>query len=74
MVHRQTVTQRGKTVIILASRSWDGRWQLRVQGRCRQYFTDWLLPFDSLGQATEAALRAIGREGIEAFYEHPSPD
>lgn len=74
MVHSRAVTQCGKTVIILASRNRDGRWQLRVQGRCRQYFTDWLLPFNSATQATEAALQAIDREGIDAFYENREPD
>ncbi|MGM0633978.1 MAG: hypothetical protein ACQETO_12500 [Pseudomonadota bacterium] len=69
MVHRQTVTRQGMTVVILASRIRDGRWRLRVQGRCDQYFTDWILPFDTVWQATSAAKRAILEEGIEAFYD-----
>lgn len=70
----RTVTQREKTVVIRASRIRDGRWRLRVQGRCRQYFTDWIQPFDSAAQAFGAALQAIGREGIDSFYEPCSRD
>ncbi len=69
MVHRLTVTSHGMTVVILTSRIRDGRWRLRVQGRCAQYFTDWILPFDTFSQATSEALRAILEEGIETFYE-----
>lgn len=65
----RSVTQCDKTVVILASRIRDGRWRLRIQGRCRQYFTDWIQPFDSVTQAIGAALQAIGREGIDSFYE-----
>lgn len=68
----RSVTQRDKTVVILASCNRDGRWRLRIQGRCRQYFTDWIQPFDSRAQALAEALQAIGREGIDSFYE-PRP-
>ncbi|MEX1197683.1 MAG: hypothetical protein WEB57_07470 [Pseudohongiellaceae bacterium] len=70
----RTVTQRDKTVIILASHIGDGRWQLRIQGRYRQYFTDWIQSFDSVAQAVGAAQQAIRREGIDSFYEPRSCD
>lgn len=79
MVQRETtvtrsVTQRDKTVVILASRIRDGRWRLRIEGRCRQYFTDWIQPFDSVAQAIGVALQAIRREGIDSFYDPWSYD
>lgn len=74
MEYRRTITRCGRTVTLLVSPIRDGRWQLRVQGRCRQYFTDWILPFETPASAFRAALHAIRREGIEPFHEAPPGD
>jgi len=64
------ITEKGKTVTVIARPICDDFWELSIRGKGSQ-FTTWTEWFASPEEAISEGLSAILKEGLQEFYSNP---